>query len=55
MTPFQDRNNRYIQDLLSAPRIDGMLFCLIMIDKCYYELQIMRVNDSFYLFLYFIH
>ena len=39
ITPFQDRNNRYIQDLLSAPKVDGMSFCLIMIDKCYYELQ----------------
>jgi hypothetical protein len=50
MTPFQDRNNRYIQDLLSAPRIDGMSFCLIMIDKCYYELQRRCVNDSFFSF-----
>lgn len=33
------RQNRYIQDLLSSPRVDGMTFCLIMLDKCYYELQ----------------
>lgn len=31
--------NRFIMDLLSTPKVDGMTFCLVMLDKCYYELQ----------------
>lgn len=37
--------NRFIKDLLSSPKVDGMTFCLIMLDKCYYELQ-QRYDDS---------
>lgn len=44
-TPSPERNS-YIKDLLNATKVDGMTFCLVMLDKCYQEYQ-NRCDDEY--------